>query len=435
MNWRYIYLFSILLRIYFCLSNSYIHPDEHFQSLEVLSNYILGYDTNIPWEYKYPPSRSLTMLYLIYGPILNFGKFWGLDPLQIWYICRIYLCLVSWVVCDFLLYWLLPIKHERVKAIFFNSTSYVTLVYQSHLFSNSIETILLLGGIYLIDEIRQEPKKKWKCILLGFVISIGVFNRITFPAFLILPGYFIIKQVFYIFFGFIVPTGLFILSDTLLYKKDWVVAPLRNLIYNTNVENLSNHGLHPYYNHLLVNLPQLIGPGIIFLFSKRYIKTTPMLSIISGILFLSFIPHQELRFLIPLVPLMCACFDIKEKFINLWYLFNLTMAVIMGIFHQGGVIPAINFLRGKDCVQVWWNTYTPPTWLLGSKSNEDIIDLMGTNNPDFSSITSNKPIYLITPIASYQKLNKTFPCIWNYTYHIDFDHLSTVLGLGIYEII
>lgn len=32
--WRRAYLFILLIRIYFALSPSYVHPDEHFQSLE-----------------------------------------------------------------------------------------------------------------------------------------------------------------------------------------------------------------------------------------------------------------------------------------------------------------------------------------------------------------------------------------------------------------
>jgi phosphatidylinositol glycan class Z len=35
--WRRTYLLLLLVRIYFALSPSYVHPDEHFQSLEVFA--------------------------------------------------------------------------------------------------------------------------------------------------------------------------------------------------------------------------------------------------------------------------------------------------------------------------------------------------------------------------------------------------------------
>ena len=55
---------------------------------------------------------------------------------------------------------MLPSKPERIKAIFFTLTSYITLVYQNHLFSNSIETLLLLVTILLIDDLRYVQESK-----------------------------------------------------------------------------------------------------------------------------------------------------------------------------------------------------------------------------------------------------------------------------------
>ena len=35
--WRRVYFLLVLVRLYFALSPSYIHPDEHFQSPEVIA--------------------------------------------------------------------------------------------------------------------------------------------------------------------------------------------------------------------------------------------------------------------------------------------------------------------------------------------------------------------------------------------------------------
>lgn len=480
-NWRNIYLLTIPLRIVFTLSNSYIHPDEHFQSLEVLTNKILGFETNIPWEFENPaPARSYSPLYIIYGPILYFIKSLNLElsPIQIWYILRLQNCLLSWLVTDFCLYWMLPVKHERIKAVFFTLTSFVTLVFQNHLFSNSIETLLLVSTIYIIDDLRyiqEHPdlhgvKKTTFLFVLGMLVSIGVFNRITFPAFLILPGWFVLTyivshlpSVILLVLGFIIPSIAFVLFDTWMYQsKDFVVTPLNNLLYNVNVDNLELHGLHPLYTHVLVNLPQILGPGILFFISKRYWKTTPFLSITSGLLFLSLIPHQELRFLIPILPLCCCCFDLTQKWVSpyliyVWYLFNLTMSLLMGVFHQGGVVPILSYIRENELkgTQIWWHTYSPPPWFLGSHSVETtsldgvkrydkdyiIIDAMGLDleQVEASLYKREEPVYLITPIASFHNFNDSrFKPVYNYTYHIDLDHLdwrNFQLGLGMYELI
>lgn len=496
-DWRTFYLFTIVFRFIFALSDSYIHPDEHFQSFEVLTNRILNYSTNIPWEFQDNPARSLGPLYLLYGPLLYFIKFFNINvtPLQIWYLARLQLTILSWIITDTCLYWMLPSKPERIKAIFLTLTSYVTLVYQTHLFSNSVETLLLIVTITLIDDLRyvQESKDeevknmdKSSCLFyIGILISIGLFNRVTFPAFLIFPSWFLVRYVishiksfFFLVLGFSLTTVSFVVFDSIMYGKldaistdplnfsNYIITPLNNLLYNSSYDNLAQHGIHPYYTHILINLPQILGPGLIFFISKYYSRTTPFLSVISGLIFLSIIPHQELRFLIPIVPLACCCFDFTLKWIKpwmlyLWYLFNISMSLLMGVFHQGGVVPALDYLRlqNKDSVQIWWRTYSPPSWILGNNSTEtiaidtmidvnksiNIIDCMGTDFENVQKLINSilndtsKPVYLITPIASFDYFNASqFKPVWNYTFHLDMDHIdfsNFKPGLGVYELL
>jgi phosphatidylinositol glycan class Z len=40
--WRRVYLFLVLVRLYFALSPSYIHPDENFQGPEVIAGEYLS---------------------------------------------------------------------------------------------------------------------------------------------------------------------------------------------------------------------------------------------------------------------------------------------------------------------------------------------------------------------------------------------------------
>lgn len=513
-------IFSIGLRFFFALTNSYIHPDEHFQTFEPLAGPVFNYSTNQPWEFELAdPARSMAPLLLIYYPAMQLARWLQMTPLQSWYLVRLVLMLVSWVTTDWVLYKMLPTKQERIKAIFFVLTSYVSLVYQSHTFSNSVETVLVIAVVYMINELRffkQLPAaqvSRKEVASFGFVIgalsAFGLFNRVTFPAYVILPSFFIlsaiVKWIFLLpclLFGFSSVAITCILLDTSYYKnvplnqvlhhfliQDFsylVVTPLNNILYNSLIENLSVHGLHPLYTHLAVNLPQILGPGLLFLFGKGkniYWKTTPFLSAAGGIVILSLIPHQELRFLIPVVPLFCSCFDLtvfdrfEEKTLTytnitlkLWFLFNIVLSLLMGIFHQGGVVPAMDYLYHLPSQPeniIYWRTYMAPTWMLGdtknstqfiqlndekllyqinpNKSNK-FIDTMGMLHRRLLEVldkmTQNQT-YLVTPIASFNKhFNASeYECVWSYDYHLDMDHLdftdvgSLRPGLGVYKFI
>ena len=80
-------------------------------------------------------------------------------------------------------------------ALLLTSSSYVTWTYQSHTFSNSVETVLVLWSLVLIQRILGTKEKdgaagsmSGNCGLLAIVVVFGTFNRITFPAWLVLPG-------------------------------------------------------------------------------------------------------------------------------------------------------------------------------------------------------------------------------------------------------
>lgn len=163
-----------------------------------------------------------------------------------------------------------------------------------------------------------------------------------------------------------------------------VVTPLNNLLYNTSTINLSKHGLHPYYQHFIINLPQLLGPAFIALLFTRRISPL-LLSAMVGTTILSFFPHQEARFLLPAIPLALSAVRVSLNYSRLfllsWVIFNTFMGILMGIYHQGGVVPAQIHLASDNVNlthALWWKTYSPPTWLLDGKTvNATTTDLMG----------------------------------------------------------
>lgn len=479
----------------------------------------MGYNTNIPWEFtSSKPARSYVPLFVLYYPILKFSQFLGLElPLQIWYLARLALMVLSWMVTDWCLFKMLPTKQERIKAIYFTLTSYVTLVYQSHCFSNSLETVLVVAAVYIINEFRfissqdDSQYSQWDLAKLaaffGAIVSFGVFTRITFPAFLILPSVFLLpifwkwKQLpFIAAFTFLLTSYASVVLDTVVFEdkgfqevlsdpfsfSNYIITPLNSLLYNANTANLALHGIHPYYTHIVANLPQIIGPGLLFLFFRfrnRYWRTTPFLAAVSGIVFLSVVPHQELRFLIPVVPLLCCCFDLSLGYdeeakkaspmssllMFLWLVFNVALSLLMGVLHQGGVVPALTHLHDlklDNTIQVWWRTYSPPTWMLGDLNDEYqyitlntefqefeldetkrnyVIDAMGTDQEILKALLNNlqNRVLLITPVATFSTHfdPSRFDKKWSTILHLDLDHLdwsdfrTLQPGLAIYELI
>lgn len=329
------------------------------------------------------------------------------------------------------------------------ASSWVTLVFSVRLFSNTFETILLALTISLVfllfppkeitdrEPIIRENKKivyvsqtqlsisfriLFLSILLGFVISLGLFTRITFSAFLlVLAGYvlwFLVKvwsrqTSRYIFStSLCVLTGLilgimaFVLLDTSYFGEKqssypwspFQITPANGIIYNSRTENLAEHGIHPRFTHFIVNMPLLFGPLLIaaFFSLERVSRsaTSPQTSLVvyllaSLIIFsicgLSIFPHQEPRFLIPLLVPLCVIggqmiFEYSKMLKRGWYIFNVVLLLVFGILHQGGVVPSLLYMnrivqQEQSLIQqtqqtlqqhtvIYWNTYMPPSYLV-----------------------------------------------------------------------
>lgn len=228
------------------------------------------------------------------------------------------------------------------------------------------------------------------------------------------------------------------------------LAPLNALRYNSQSSNLAEHGIHPRVTHALVNLPLMFGPLALYLYYRvfRVLRQTlwatrepkaaelaPVAAAIvgpksplarrrhrlgtalpqphieshflfaatvaSGLLVLSLAPHQEARFLTPLlVPLTMLCCswlalarvdDDAQQWRApllvrwlLWLLFNAALVLLFGVAHQGGVVRALAHLYETAAASsavgststvsagasdgattvLFYATYTPPLHLL-----------------------------------------------------------------------
>jgi phosphatidylinositol glycan class Z len=340
---------------------------------------------------------------------LGYGS---VPPMVAFYTLRTVMFILSFVLEDWALHELIPGPRERTRAIALVASSYVTWTYQTHTFS--IETLLVLWCIVLMRRIRENSESTMAsaCIGLAFMGVLGIFNRITFPAFLIIPSLQLFPKLFVRRLR--IPLLLLTASLTLLVavtidteiyagtrphlRNLWdtsIITPWNNLQYNLDPENLAKHGLHPFWQHFGANLPQLLGPATpLLILSSR--QNALFWTAITGIAALSCFQHQEARFLLPAVPLLLASIKVPTRFRNTWLttwiLFNLVLGLLFGAYHQAGVLPAQKVLAHEPNVGLiyWWRTYSPPAWLDATDPNIKQQDLMGFPESEITSTLFNK---------------------------------------------
>ncbi|EKG15801.1 GPI mannosyltransferase [Macrophomina phaseolina MS6] len=422
--WRRTYFLLLLVRLWFALSPSYLHPDENFQGPEVIAGRVFGYPVHQTWEFTSKhPIRSSFPLWICYGiPMATLrgigeGIAEEVPPYVVYWTLRVMMFVLSFVLEDWAILELVS-PHQRSSASMLVASSYVTWTLQTHTFSNSLETLALIWSLVLIGRILEDKKRSSlsATAILGFISVFGFFNRITFPAYLIIPLLQLVPHfhrkplsLIALLLSATITTIIAVISDTSFYHPDGltlstlvhrpVITPLNNFLYNSSAHNLAQHGLHPYYQHIIANLPQLIGPAFpLLIFNYR--KNLRLAAALSGVALLSLFPHQEARFLLPAIPLILSSVrlpinpKIRRAWMFVWVTFNAAMGLLMGVYHQGGVIPAQMWIArsGEPAVTsvYWWKTYSPPVWLLNGK-NEVIntVDLMGMKPDDMVGRVAN----------------------------------------------
>ena len=201
--------------------------------------------------------------------------------------------------------------------------------------------------------------------------------------------------------------------DTLLFtgawpwhRDSWVLAPLHSALYNADPANTMQHGAHPWWHHAVLNAPSAFS----FLALAAYWKAgtamlrcrpqqpnpsgtqsddapTPLLeSSCWGMLCvylgaLSMAPHQELRFLVPLlVPLAVLVWPAvvqlqhdthprssqpTAKLAWWWSLVNVCSLVFVCWLHQAGVVPALSSIPPATAPRalITYGLYMPPEFV------------------------------------------------------------------------
>ncbi|KAL4220103.1 hypothetical protein ACF0H5_020514 [Mactra antiquata] len=341
---------------------------------------------------------------------------------------------------------------------------------------------------------------------IAVTLVVGVFNRPTFVLFSFLPclwwlwDFFsnvllLIKRGLVFLLVAMATTLVFILVDTLYHKnislheflmnENWVqntvIVPINFILYNSVPTNLASHGLHPFYVHFTVNMPLLYLPFLFCIvksFIHKYLPSKFKFETVSEknekrhnhcvqnvsyvflcfvyfpVLCLSIFPHQEARFLTPLLSFVVICVvTLQQKFSKIFWLlfvmFNLSLSIIFGVLHQGGMIPCLLYIQqyyksnindNNTLHVVFSHTYMPPKHLLlSSSSNLKLYDFKGENLEHVydkivdiksqivndSNSNKNDKIFLALPGTVISRLESQYSSGLSYTDVVTFfPHLS-----------
>lgn len=277
--------------------------------------------------------------------------------------------------------------------------------------------------------------------LIGVVVCMGVFNRPTFIIYSAVPvaywllyglencnylsqAFMFIWRRFLSLIRFALPVAfLLVLFDTIYFyqvdsikkfqtiilkERRFIITPYNFFVYNSNSNNLKEHGEHPFYQHLIncfllfginqlillliavqftiqlvVNIKQsssnseddasssttpknkleLIKSKVVNLklvkilvqIYKQFINNTFcffLFSYLVPLFVFSLVSHKEPRFLLPLLVPMClmtshSLFGVRSHTVLrvIWIVFNFVCIVIYGYGHQGGMVPSLAYVQ------------------------------------------------------------------------------------------
>ncbi|XP_030350610.1 GPI mannosyltransferase 4 isoform X2 [Strigops habroptila] len=268
---------------------------------------ILNLQVYYPWEFlSSSPCRTVVF------PLMTSGiTYWVIKSLQQLDICsscinsytllvspRLLFTIFSFIL-DYSVYRLAPSwEADPWKALVLLAGSYVTLVFYTRTFTNTLEGLLFALLMLLVSSRKPNGSlaEPTSGPLIGIVTTAGFFNRPTFLAFALMPllywaGFIVdsqrsTKTVINHFLKLVLcacfTAIVFITADTFYFtsvgldnlyniKKNslfhvigqlnekMIVTPFNFLSYNLNPHNLALHGSHPRVTHFTVNGMMLFG--------------------------------------------------------------------------------------------------------------------------------------------------------------------------------
>ncbi|ESO07899.1 hypothetical protein HELRODRAFT_169602 [Helobdella robusta] len=439
--WSVLYVLRLILAS--LPLNGYIHPDEFFQSAELVAGEEFNIQALKTWEFtsKSPIRSRTSMLIMAYLPlsllkfIHQYMPYFSLvNPTNLLRAYRIWIAVLSCSV-DYNVRKILK-ELNVFPQMYINfcvnvlASSFIMVIFATRTFSNSLE-LFLFAFLFRISVVNTSNKTIYNAICTSLILTVGVFNRPTFLVFAFIPfiGFLIRNSnlkflqflktiIFTAIFSFLFfvchvlidslyyktlisasPRGMFnTLTDKGVYyfiKSNLTVTVLNFIKYNTDSDNLATHGIHSRFTHLVVNFPLLFTGLTYFSVYDSFLRTKKSTTVfwwesrkfefhiaffswLVPLFLLSLFPHQEPRFLLPLiVPLVILYasqfYHVKTMFFFMWVLPNLLLILFYGFVHQAGVVQSIlssqrdvvhpSLNSGKTVITVFWHSYMPPRHL------------------------------------------------------------------------
>jgi hypothetical protein len=145
-----------------CPHWNYCHLDSFTN--QVRPGRVFGYPSHLTWEFTSDkPIRSVFPLWLLYGlPLTLLGwicegiGYQAISPAAVYYTLRALMFVLSFVLEDWALDELIHVPRQRRVAQMLVASSYVTWTFQNHTFSNSVETLIVLWCLVLINRIKED---------------------------------------------------------------------------------------------------------------------------------------------------------------------------------------------------------------------------------------------------------------------------------------
>lgn len=347
---------AIIVRIFAAVTaEGFIHPDEVFQTIEMIHFRIFGLfgtGQTIPWEYNlaYPsaPARSWFFVLILAG-VYRFVMFFGVsDPLALILSARIFLSLFSIMTVVTSYYFGKEAFNKPVGLItaFLIGFWWFFPFWASRTMTDSISSDLLFLSIFFvyrcIKKIKQ-PKRKFSISLVaGILVGLAFMIRFPsalmgFPLVFLIIGYtikdivveqkrdgaekFTFKDFILTFsplWGFLIGAFSMVIFQGVLDVITWpgegfLASPINFFIYNIVEGNNAAHGVS-HWSHYLVGfytdfayqfLPIFLFFFFVELITYEKLETKGILIsvFVFWIIIFSSIAHKEFRFIMAVLPI------------------------------------------------------------------------------------------------------------------------------------
>lgn len=483
---------------------AYIHPDEWMQSGEAYFG-----AASLPWEWQ--PRHALRSPAALRAqnaavPILSLltsDGGWGRFVAQ-----RAAMVVWTLVVDAAVVATLEPGLARRLLCLYGVSSAATTFMVRP--FSNSTEAALLaLSLVFVLAFVRDDSwyrggAWKWTVPVLPVMTAVGVFIRFTYVAFAApVLALYLVQLVGLARKGYagkvagwlavaagsgVATTAAYLGIDTQFYTRagaaevasvrwrgmEAVVAPLNALAYNAQTDNVAQHGLHPRWLHLCVNLPIMVGVANVAVLLIHATNTfrgwlarqgcnapnstrdgeatgVSLCIVVVALCVLSVSPHQEPRFLLALAfpSAMVMAHALGSRFfrtrprlvrwlVTLHVAQHLLQMVLFSFLHQAALLPTLFAIEKETSLKTHlvYRTFPVPTHLTphkdvrGFDSSTSPQHLLQIAKQACGQTAIYTPSWFVAPLqhlARDQGVSLTSQR--HFTGHVDLDHLDSALAL------